>query len=47
MSKKYILKNGTAVEVSEEIYTYLKRSDWNNDCIRQTTPRLEKEKPKW
>ena len=31
MSKKYILKNGTAVEVSEEIYTYLKRSDWNND----------------
>ena len=31
MSKKYILKNGTAVEVSEEIYTYLKRSDWNNE----------------
>lgn len=31
MSKKYILKNGTSVEVSEEIYTYLKRSDWNND----------------
>jgi len=31
MSKKYILNNGTAVEVSEEIYTYLKRSDWNNN----------------
>ena len=27
MSRKYIMKNGTAVEVSEEIYEYLTRSD--------------------
>lgn len=27
MSRKYIIKNGTAVEVSEEIFEYLTRSD--------------------
>ena len=31
MSKHIIYINGTAVEVSEEIYTYIKRSDWNNE----------------
>lgn len=30
MSKHIIYINGTAIEVSEEIYTYIKRSDWNN-----------------
>lgn len=27
MSKKYILKNGTAVEVSDEIFEFLKKPD--------------------
>lgn len=27
MSKKYIIKNGTAVEVSEELHDYLTKSD--------------------
>lgn len=31
MSKKHIIRiNGKPVEVSEEIYTYIMRSDWNN-----------------
>lgn len=29
--KRIYYINGTAVEVSEEIYTYLKRSEWNSD----------------
>jgi len=32
MSKKHIIRiDGKTVEVSDEIYTFLKRSDWNND----------------
>lgn len=32
MSKKHIIRiDGKTVEVSEEIYTYPKRSEWNND----------------
>lgn len=31
MSKHIIYINGTAIEVSEEIYTYIRRSDWNNE----------------
>lgn len=31
MSKKHIIRiDGKTVEVSEEIYTYIMRSDWNN-----------------
>lgn len=31
MSKKHIIKiDGKPVEVSEEIYTYITRSNWNN-----------------
>lgn len=32
MSKKHIIQiDGKSVEVSEEVYTYLRRSDWNSD----------------
>ncbi|MBD5112747.1 MAG: sigma-70 family RNA polymerase sigma factor [Ruminococcaceae bacterium] len=31
MSKHIIYINGTAIEVSEEIYTYISRSDWNTE----------------
>ena len=27
MSKKYVVKNGTTIEVSEELYEYLTQSD--------------------
>ncbi len=28
MSKKYIIKNGIAVEVSDKIFEFLKKPDW-------------------
>lgn len=32
MSKKHIIRiDGKTVEVSDEIYTFLKRSEWNNN----------------
>lgn len=42
MSKHIIYINGTAIEVSEEIYTYIRRSDWNNQYAAKSSANAKK-----
>lgn len=49
MPKKHIIQiDGESVEVSEEVYTYLRRSDWNSDYAdtKRKRERIEVDKKK-